>query len=249
MVDIHCHILPDVDDGADSMEDALQMARMAAASGVRTILATPHCNLPLSEEKNYISMELRDQFVALARAVKRAGIPLSILPGAEVFCTPEVPELLDQRLLLGLAGTRYLLVEFFFDESPDFMNAILRAIAVRGMIPVVAHPERYDAVQGSSGLAEDWVRRGYVLQVNKGSILGSLGQGAELAADRLLQLGLAHVVASDAHSSLSRTPELDVLRQYLTKAFSARYAELLLETNPQRILTDQPVVSFRQFNL
>ena len=244
MTDIHCHILPGADDGAETMEDAVQMARMAAASGVRTILATPHCNLPFAEQKNYISTGLRDQFVALARAVKQALIPLAILPGAEVFCTPQVPELLDRRLLLGLAGSRYLLVEFFFDESPDFMNDMLRAIAGRGMIPVVAHPERYDAIQASTQLAQEWVRLGYVLQINKGSILGRLGRGAELAADRLLSDGLAHIAASDAHSPLTRTPELDELRRYLEQAYSPRYARLLLEQNPQRILSDLPVLPY-----
>lgn len=242
MIDIHCHILPNADDGAETMEDAVQMARMAAASGVKTILATPHCNLPFAEQKNYISTGLRDQFVALARAVKQARIPLSILPGAEVFCTPQVPELLDRRRLLGLAGSRYLLVEFFFDESPDFMNDMLRAIAGRGMIPVVAHPERYDAIQASTQLALEWVRLGYVLQVNKGSILGRLGRGAELAADRLLSEGLPHIAASDAHSPLTRTPELDELRRYLEQAYSPRYAQLLLEQNPRRILSDLPVL-------
>ena len=246
MTDIHCHILPGADDGAETMEDAVQMARMAAASGVRTILATPHCNLPFAEQKNYISTGLRDQFVALARAVKQARIPLAILPGAEVFCTPQVPELLDRRRLLGLAGSRYLLVEFFFDESPDFMNDMLRAIAGRGMIPVVAHPERYDAIQASTQLAQEWVRLGYVLQVNKGSILGRLGRGAELAADRLLSAGLAHIAASDAHSPLTRTPELDELRRYLEQAYSPRYASLLLEQNHRHILSDMQVLPYGQ---
>lgn len=242
MTDIHCHILPGVDDGAETMDEAVQMARMAAASGVKTILATPHCNLPFAEEKNYISTNLRDRFVALAQTVRQAHIPLSILPGAEVFCTPQVPELLDRKQLLGLAGSRYLLVEFFFDESPDFMNDMLDAIAVRGMIPVIAHPERYDAVQDSIQLPQEWVHQGYILQVNKGSILGRLGHGAELAADRLLSERLAHLAASDAHSPLTRTPELDTLRRYLEQAYSPQYARLLLDENPRRILSDLPLL-------
>ena len=99
MTDIHCHILPDADDGAETMEDALSMARAAAASGVKTLLATPHCNLPGSVEKNYVSYDLRDRFVALCLAVRQAGIPLTILPGAEILCTPDLPELLLQKKL------------------------------------------------------------------------------------------------------------------------------------------------------
>ena len=114
MVDIHCHILPGVDDGSPSMEDSLEMARMAADSGVTDIIATPHCNLPGNGPKNYRSASLRAAFSRLQQALDAEGIPLRIHPGAEVFCTPELPRLLDQRQLQTLGGSRYLLVEFYF---------------------------------------------------------------------------------------------------------------------------------------
>ena len=112
MVDIHCHILPGVDDGAPSMEDSLEMARMAADSGVTDIIATPHCNLPGNGPKNYRSASLRAAFSRLQQALDAEGIPLRIHPGAEVFCTPELPRLLDQRQLQTLGGSRSLLVDF-----------------------------------------------------------------------------------------------------------------------------------------
>ena len=92
MVDIHCHILPGVDDGSPSMEDSLEMARMAADSGVTNIIATPHCNLPGDGPKNYRSAALRTGFSRLRQALEQQGIPLGIHPGAGVFCTPELPE-------------------------------------------------------------------------------------------------------------------------------------------------------------
>lgn len=117
MTDIHCHILPGVDDGAATPADALEMARMAAESGVRTIVATPHCNLPGAPEDNYASPALARRLEALRRAIEAEGIPLEILPGAEILCTPQVPELLREGRLLTLASSRYLLLEFYFDES------------------------------------------------------------------------------------------------------------------------------------
>lgn len=179
MVDIHCHILPGVDDGSPSMEDSLEMARMAADSGVTDIIATPHCNLPGNGPKNYRSASLRAAFSRLQQALDAEGIPLRIHPGAEVFCTPELPRLLDQRQLQTLGGSRYLLVEFYFDESAEFMEQCFRDIRHRGLVPVAAHPERYNAVQRDPARLEGWFRRGIVIQLNKGSVLGRLGRRAQ----------------------------------------------------------------------
>lgn len=243
MVDIHCHILPFVDDGADNMEDALEMARMAVDSGVDTIIATPHCNLPNVQEHNYKSARLARRFLQLRESIEQAGIPLSIYPGAEVLCTPEVPELLQGGELVTLAGTQYLLVEFFFDETLAYMDEMLQSIAQQGIIPVIAHPERYDAVQGAPYVIERWFDAGYIVQVNKGSILGRLGRHAAATADWILSHGLAHVVASDAHSSAVRTTHMTHLRDYLESHCSIDYARILLEYNPRRILKGDAVLS------
>ena len=241
MTDIHCHILPGVDDGADSLQEALAMARMAWESGVRRIIATPHCNLPL-EEGNYRSGVMTRRFNALNKAVREAGIGVEILPGAEVFATPEVPQLLREKKLYTLAGSRYLLMEFFFDEDPDTMDAILQEVAQQGYVPVIAHPERYDAVQRAPHMAARWFGSDYVIQLNKGSILGRLGRRAESTADWILGRGLAHIVASDAHSSAVRTPHMTERRRYLTDRCDGVYADILLKRNPGRIAQDLPLL-------
>lgn len=247
MTDIHCHILPFVDDGADSMEDAVEMARMAAGSGVTAIIATPHCNLPHGEEKNYISRPLQERFFQLQQAVKAAGVPLSILPGCEVLCTPEVPGLLRQGRLLTLAGSRYLLLEFFFDEELRYMDEMLSAVAAQGLVPVVAHPERYEAIHRNPRVVERWFRAGYVIQLNKGSILGRLGRRAAWTAEWILSRGLAHVVASDAHSPVMRTPEMTEVTQFLCEVCLPEYADVLLNINPGRILRDRPILAAESF--
>lgn len=242
MTDIHCHILPFVDDGSENMEDSLEMARMAAESGVSSIIATPHCNLPFSEQKNYRSTQLAQRFVRLQDAIRESGIPLRIFPGAEILCTPEVPELLRQEKLLTLAGSDYLLVEFFFDESLAYMDDMLSAISAEGLIPVIAHPERYEAVQHTPHVVERWFRGGYIIQLNKGSILGRLGRRAELAAEWILSRGLAHVVASDAHSPVVRTTQMTEVSQHLNDYYAPEYADILLNLNPARILGGLPVL-------
>lgn len=242
MVDIHCHILPGVDDGAESMEDALLMARMAADSGVTDIIATPHCNLPYEERKNYASPELERRFVQLQKLIQLEDIPITIHPGAEVLCTPDVPELLQKGALRHLAQTNYLLVEFFFDEPLSYMSEMLDAIAEEGVVPVIAHPERYKAVQRMPQVVENWFYSGVVVQLNKGSILGQLGRNAERAADWILSRGLAHVVASDGHSPLIRTPQMDEVARRLDHLVDPEYAEILLEYNPARLLAGKSVL-------
>lgn len=242
MIDIHCHMLPGVDDGAEDMHDALEMARMAAAGGTKALIVTPHCNLPGAPEKNYASQALATQFALLQNAVLQAQIPLTLALGAEILCTPDLDILLRKALLPTLAGSRYLLAEFFFDESLEYMQDHLSCIAAHGLVPVIAHPERYSAVQCAPYVAEDWFSRGYVLQINKGSVLGRLGRHAAKTADYLLERGLAHVLASDGHSPEVRTPHMGALQEFLEDNCSASYARILLEDNPARILTDQPVL-------
>ena len=239
MTDIHCHILPASDNGAETMADALAMIRAAAAGGVTSMVATPHCNLPGDCEKNYVSFGLRDRFVALCLAVRQEKIPVEILPGSEVLCTPELPELLYAKQLLPLAGSRYLLAEFLFDEPLSFMDAMLQTIANYGLVPVVAHPERYDAIQQQPQAVSDWLERGYALQLDKDSILGGLGGRAERTAHWLLERKLAQLAASDAHDPIRRTTPLDELRSLLSQAYSPACADLLLRDNPRRILRGQ----------
>lgn len=242
MLDIHCHILPGVDDGSPSVEDSLEMARMAADSGVTDILATPHCNLPGNGPKNYRSAELAAAFSRLQQALDREAIPLRVHPGAEVFCTPELPRLLTEQRLQTLNGSRYLLAEFFFDESLSFMDRCFDEILRRGLTPVAAHPERYDAVQQDPYIIRRWFESGIIIQLNKGSILGRLGRRAQATALWLLDRGLAHAAASDAHSPAVRTTHMGALRDTLEEDFSPLCARLLLEENPRRILENRPVV-------
>ncbi len=242
MTDSHCHILPHTDDGADSMEDALEMARMAAESGVTHLIATPHCNLPFAEEKNFVSTPLLERFLALQTQIRQANIPLSVYPGCEVFCTPDIPKLIRQGNLLTLANTNYLLVEFFFDEELSYMDDMLGMISAEGLIPVIAHPERYDSIQRTPHIIERWFRSGYIIQLNKGSILGRMGRHAQRTADWILDHGLAHVVASDAHSSVMRTPDMTQLREHLMDFCDPEYAKILLDLNPSRILNGRAVL-------
>lgn len=235
MIDIHAHILPGIDDGAPDMEATLEMVDMAAASGVNYIVATPHCNIP-GTYKNYRDEKLIKLYLEVRQAVEEAEIPIQIVPGMEIYATEELPELLKENKLIGLNGTKYLLIEFDFDESPQFCRSILRKCAEMGYMPIVAHPERYYFVQRHPEIAFEWYENGYHLQVNKGSILGNFGRTARKIAHMLLEEGAVCCIASDAHASWSRTPHMAEIQEYMESRYGEEYAHQLLDENPRKIL-------------
>lgn len=234
MIDVHCHILPDYDDGAADLTESLGMARSAAASGVTGIVATPH--FPGKPESLEQLPKLISRYHALRAALSKAGLSLELYPGAEILCLPQTVKMARQKQLPTLGNTNYLLCEFYFNETPVYMDKLLSAIAASGHRVVIAHPERYEAVQKDPRLAERWFRRGYVLQINKGSVLGTFGPRVQQAAESLLERGFAHLIASDAHSTLYRTTDMTLLRAWLSSHCPPDYVRVLLEENPRRLI-------------
>ncbi len=243
MIDIHTHVLPGVDDGAQTMEDSLELLAQAAESGVHTLVATPHCNIP-DEFDNYASPELDARFHELDLAREEAGIPLRLCRGMEVFATYELPSLLRDGQVWTLNNTRYFLMEFAFTEDPAFCRRILRECEELGFSPIIAHPERYFFIQDDPDLAFEWCVSGYGLQLNKGSILGRWGPDTQRCAHLLLEHGLAACVASDAHSPVQRSTHMGEINEYLLEEFGADYSRLLLEENPSRILSGRQLLGY-----
>lgn len=241
MTDIHCHILPDIDDGASDMGESIKMARMAYDSGVTELAATPHF---FGEEESLgLLTQIKEGLDSFRRALSAEGIPLTVYSGAEILCTEETPVLAQMRCLPTIGDGRYALCEFYFDESVRTMEYVLGAIKREGYIPVVAHPERYEDIQRDPRIIGNWFEHGIIIQVNRGSLLGRFGQASEEAADYILSHGLAHAIASDAHSSRMRTPYLADIKRYAVESFGADYAKILLSENPARILRGKRVVS------
>lgn len=239
MIDLHCHIIPWVDDGADNAEVACLMAEHAARSGVKTVVATPHSNLG-GACRNFRGTDYDRRFALFRALLRQHKIPLEILPGAEIFIDGmDAVRRIDSHELVTLNHSRYLLVEFAFSASGSSVSAALDAIAKRGLVPVVAHPERYAAVQRKPSLVARWFEKGYVIQVNKGSLLGRLGSGAERTALELLHCGLIHVIASDAHDTYYRPTGFRSLLPLLDRLCDREYTHIMLQTNPARIIRNE----------
>lgn len=245
MIDIHTHILPGVDDGASDIQDTLEMVRMAADIGVTAMIATPHCNIP-GGYRNYLNEEYKERFLRTEEAVRRAKIPVQILPGAEVFATYDLAQLIREGQILTLNGSRYLLIEFDFGEDPAFADDVLEQVADIGICPVIAHAERYEFVQEIPQIVYEWQKKGYVVQVNKGSIMGRFGHRAQLSAKRMLDEYLVSVIASDAHSPKRRTPYLLDAYEELKRTYSKKYLQALFEENPRRICENKRMIRFER---
>lgn len=241
MIDIHTHILPGIDDGAADISETLRMVRMAAESGVTAMAATPHCNIP-GECGNYAGEEYRELFWRVAEAVKRERIPVQILPGAEVFATYDLPELLREKKIVTLNGSRYLLIEFAFDEDPGFVQDVLGRIGEMRLLPVIAHAERYEFIQEIPQIVYEWKEKGWPVQVNKGSFQGRFGRRAMASAKHMMKERLVSVIASDAHSPYQRTPWMRDTYKMLQADYPEKYLRVIFEENPQRILKNQKVL-------
>lgn len=244
MIDIHTHILPGIDDGAADIYDTLEMVKMAADSGVKAMVATPHANIPGIYE-NYFDKKYVETIHLVKRAVKEEKIPVQILPGMEAFATHDLPKRIEQYKIMSLNQSAYLLLEFSFDEDPDFAFDVLRKVRKLNVRPVIAHAERYEFVQDDPQIVYEWRKRGYLVQANKGSFLGRFGRRAKRTVYDLLDHNLLSVVASDAHSPYERTPHLHEAYEALKLDYPEKYLRVLFEENPRRICENNPTIRFK----
>lgn len=240
MIDIHTHILPGVDDGALSFDEAFDMAVMAAGSGVHALVATPHSNHEVGYV-NYESDHLAARYEKLCSMLRAENVPIQIFRGMEIWASTDITEKLSYGKLLTLNRTRYVLVEFAFDEEPWWIEAILREMLSAGYDPIIAHPERYYCVQETPNRLYEWRKMGAFAQMNKGSMLGRLGRHAAETSKVLLKHNLINCIASDAHHAYVRTTDMTALKQYMERHFTMDVQELLTRENPQAILEGRPL--------
>lgn len=225
--------MPGVDDGAQSLPQALEMLENAAASNVEYLIVTPHYNCPGSFGQEY----LREQFCQLYRSA--AHIPVKLGFGAEVHVTDTMPALLASQDFPTLNGSRYLLTEFPFTWKAEMFLPMLEQILYAGYIPLVAHPERYDAVIRDPATVIPWLDLGCHIQLTGASIVGKYGSRIQKTSDFLLKNGLVCCVASDAHGVLRRSNNLLEVQSYLTLYYSRQCAKALLWDNPMKIWRDE----------
>lgn len=245
MIDFHSHLIPGVDDGAVDLGQTRAALAAMREHGVSTIVTTPHLSGALTHKPEALESFLQDVDSAWAdveRLVADEFPDLRVERGFEVMLDTPTPELSDPRI--HLAGSRFVLVEFPFMSIPPACSQTLFELKVKGLTPIIAHPERYRNLRHVD-VVDEWRSVGSFLQINNGSILGRYGQTAERLAWELLERGWADYLSSDYHARGSLIVE--ETRQRLVRAAGEEPTRLLMETNAARILEGkdpEPVPGF-----
>lgn len=236
MIDFHCHIIPELDDGAADWKTAIEMMVIAVRTGTSGIVATPHVvggnMLPDWEE-------IVKRCKQLQTAAADRGIDLRLYPGAEVAVDMQLLEMLTGPGHYCVNGGRYLLVEMPALEIPDFAADFLFRLQTRGFIPVIAHPERHPVLADRPQILRSWIEKGIFAQVNAASLTGRAGLKARKAAVYFLKSDLIQFIGSDGHNLQKRPPEIRQAAMEIGKLSSGDFYRRLLNENPELAVQDQ----------
>lgn len=235
MIDLHCHMLPGIDDGARDVDMALQMARLAVADGITMTACTPHIYPGRFENTSAGIREACEQF---QRVLEAAKIPLQLTYGADIQVAPELTQRLADGTLPTLHGSRYFLFEPPHHVSLPRLNDMLEEVLLSGFIPIITHPERLFYIEEDYDHFVEAVHSGAWIQLTGGSLLGSFGRKAKSISERFLKDGITHLLASDGHNLKNRTPELGKARDAAAQLVGVEEADRLVQQRPAAVIAN-----------
>ncbi len=236
-VDIHNHILPGLDDGPRTMNEAVMLARAMVAAGYDTVVATPH-----TFEGRPAPALIEERLQELQEELNNQSIPLNLLPGSEPHIEPGIPTLLEKGALQTLNNTRYFFIELPFSQLlPSYTEQLIFELTAKGYQPIIPHPERAEALQKDPDLIHRLHRSGALFQLTWGALNSWLGPEAEKTARYIITANLAHLFATDAHNATSRLLTVKKSAAILDQLTTPGTATHLLTTRPRMLLNDQPL--------
>ncbi|TWT66739.1 Tyrosine-protein phosphatase YwqE [Posidoniimonas polymericola] len=237
-VDIHCHMLPGIDDGARDSADSLAMALLAVEEGIDTIVVTPH---QLGGYVHNRGDEIRVRAVELQELLRAHGIPLRVLPGADVRIDDGMVEKLVSGEVLTVADKRRHVLLELPHELYQPLEPVLDALDSHNITGILTHPERNRGILSRPSLIEPLVERGCLMQVTAGSLAGGFGDAARALAERMCSRGLVHFIATDAHGARSRRPKIRDAYQRCVELAGVEAADAWCSSNPGLAVTGQAV--------
>lgn len=234
--DMHCHVLPGIDDGADNSEEMMKMIKIAYEEGIRTIFATPHFH----PRRGHADVEtVLKKFAEAYRTIKQIYPDMELYEGNEIYFSQDVVQMLKAGRLLTLANSDYVLVEFSTMAETVYIRDAVNALLLAGFFPVIAHVERYDNLIENMDLIGQLVSSGTYIQVNAGSVIGESGGKIKRIIRKLIKEEMVHFIGTDAHSSERRAPHMAKCARYLFKKFGDETAERLLYDNPIQVVQNK----------
>lgn len=255
MIDLHCHMLPGIDDGAPDLEAALAMARIAVADGIRVTACTPHIYPGLYEND---ARGIAEAIARFEQALGAADVPLQLVRGADVHLTPDLLADLRKGLIPTLNGSRYFLLEPPHHVAPPRFDEQVFNLLANGYVPVITHPERLTWIEQHYEMFLRLARAGAWLQITAGALTGRFGRRPQYWCKRLLDEGPVHIIATDAHSPARRPPLLAEAREAAQTQVGAEAAwamvrdrplAMLKNVSPEKIAPELPVVKTRRKGL
>jgi protein-tyrosine phosphatase len=238
VIDTHCHILAEVDDGPKSWDDALEMCRIAVADGIEHIVATPHANERYPYDRKYLAGQL-DYLRGMA------GNDLHLSLGCDFHLSYEnLKSVLAQPELYTIEGSHYLLVELSNYSIPAQVDECFTHLGDKNITPVITHPERNPILQRTPQRVLQWVELGCVVQVTASALTGEWGEQVWRSAKWLFEHNAVHVLATDAHDSKHRTPRLSAAREAAEEFCVPDVVRALVDDNPRAIINGQPLPYF-----
>lgn len=233
MTDIHCHILPGVDDGAKNMDQAKDMVDLAYSEGIDTIIATPHY---MPDGDNATVQMIREKAALLQAYADEQDYDMTILPGNEIYYSSEVEDLLEEGNICTLAGTEYVLVEFSPMDEARYIRNSLAQLQNMGYTPILAHAERYENLCKDLDRIAELRDMGILIQVNSAAIMGDFGKPTKSLTEKLLKKQMVDFVGTDAHSNGRRAPRIKECADYLYKKYPATYVDQILYANAEKYI-------------
>lgn len=233
MIDLHCHLLPGIDDGASDLATSLEMARLAVQDGVRIQACTPHITPGIYDNDG---AQIRQAVEELAAALYDNGIDLYLVTGADVHLAPRMIEGMRTGQIPTLADSRYFLLEPPHHIVPQRMDEVVEDLCAAGYVPVLTHPERLSWIETHYSYIKRLVAAGAWVQLTAGSITGSFGSQPRYWAERMLDEGIVHLIASDGHNTGRRRPGLAAARAAVAERLGEAEAEHVSVTRPLGIV-------------
>ena len=233
LIDMHCHIVPGVDDGARDLYDAAKILQLEYKNQVQAVIVTPHYRVGMFETPQ---AEIERQFKRIDEMTRRSRSGMRAYLGCEYHTNSHMVDDLKKGLRPTMIGTQYVLVEFSESHSYQIIRNQVYALLAAGYQQIIAHVERYPCLTKAPELVQELIHMGAQIQLTSGNVLGKSGWRQKRFCHKMLQSGQVHYIGSDAHDQIERAPDLLPCAEYVSKKYGQQTAERIFIKNPSKII-------------